>query len=71
MEREVKRVLKDDGQAIMVEWKKEAMEMGPPVEERLSSGETANILELNGFKAVETIELGPAHYGVLSKVREG
>lgn len=69
--REVKRVLKEDGRAVMVEWKKEAMEMGPPVEERLSSEETTNILEVNGFKAIEIIELGSAHYGVISKVREG
>jgi len=69
--REAKRVLKPGGRAVMVEWKKEAMEMGPPVEERLSPMETAGILKANGFEPVETVDIGVAHYGVIGKVKEG
>lgn len=62
--REVHRILRPHGVLGVVDWKKEAMERGPPVEHRLSLGEARERLARNGF-AGEEAEVGPFHYGLL------
>ena len=58
----VKKMLKPDGRLIALEWKKEQMQMGPPLEHRLSEEKSAELFRKAGF-TVETVrEAGPYHY---------
>lgn len=58
---EIKRVLINNGKLLIVEWKKEEMEMGPPLSHRKSVDEINNTIIGNGFNYLEVLELPPAH----------
>lgn len=60
---EAHRLLRPAGRMGLVDWKKEPMEHGPPVEHRLSLAEAQSRLERNGFAGKE-VEVGPYHYGL-------
>lgn len=60
---EVHRVLRPAGRFGVVDWKKEEMERGPPVDHRVSLEEAKTRLRRNGFQG-ETVEVGPFHYGL-------
>ena len=47
---EVRRVLRPRGRLVVLEWVKQAEEMGPPLEERLTEEESARILTESGFR---------------------
>ena len=61
---EIQRVLRQDGRLGVVDWKKEPMEHGPPVEHRVSMTAAWARLARNGFGG-EDVEVGPFHYGLL------
>ncbi|MDX1535086.1 MAG: methyltransferase domain-containing protein [Thermoplasmata archaeon] len=68
---EVRRILRGDGRFGVVDWKKEPMEHGPPVEHRIAVEEARAWLAEAGFEG-EDVEVGPYHYGLLlSKVEKG
>ncbi|MFQ5918776.1 MAG: class I SAM-dependent methyltransferase [Thermoplasmata archaeon] len=68
---EVRRILRRDGRFAVVDWKKESMEHGPPVEHRVSERDARAFLMKNGFEG-EPMEVGPYHYAfLLSKVEKG
>ncbi|OLO26135.1 hypothetical protein BTR23_24050 [Alkalihalophilus pseudofirmus] len=62
----VKRILKTDGQLLIIEWEAVDSKMGPPLNERISSNAMKKILEKNDFK-VEIVELAPVIYGMIAK----
>lgn len=69
--REVRRLIRGDGRFGVVDWKKEPMEHGPPLEHRVSADEAETFLAKNGFEG-DPVEVGPYHYGLLlSKVEKG
>ncbi|WP_096439447.1 class I SAM-dependent methyltransferase [Alteribacter populi] len=47
--KEMKRLLKTSGKAIVIEWKKEQFEMGPPLSERLESDILIHDIEASGM----------------------
>lgn len=47
---EVRRVLRPGGRLVVLEWVKQAEEMGPPLEERLAEEESARILTESSFR---------------------
>lgn len=59
---EAKRILTGRGKMIIIDWKKMEMEMGPPVEERLSDDEVVSICERGGFRLMERMEAGVYNY---------
>ena len=61
---EVRRVLKDDGYFLIIDWAKTKMEVGPPIEDRISVDEMVLLCSSAGFKVVETIEVSPTQYGL-------
>lgn len=68
---EARRILRDSGRFGVVDWKKEPMEHGPPVEHRVSVDEARPWLRENGFIGKD-VEVGPYHYGLLlAKVEKG
>lgn len=65
--KEVARVLKSSGRLVIVEWAKEVMDFGPPVEERLSQEEVINSLESASFKLLTAKRVGEGHYMVITE----
>lgn len=65
---EIYRILKSDGFLAVVDWKKEPMDRGPPLEHRLSANQAKKRLRSRGFEVAD-VEVGPLHYGI--KARKG
>jgi len=61
---EVKRVLKDDGYFLIIDWAKTKMDVGPPIQDRISVDEMMQLCSSAGFKAIETIDVSPTQYGL-------
>jgi ubiquinone/menaquinone biosynthesis C-methylase UbiE len=49
--REITRLLKPGGRALVLDWHKWETQQGPPVEHRLSAEETRSLLEAAGYQA--------------------
>lgn len=60
---ETKRILKDNGEVLVVDWKKEAP-FGP-LEGRIPEGEVKKIAEKFGFKLKKEFAAGKYHYGLV------
>jgi len=60
--KEAKRILSGRGRMIIIDWKKMEMEMGPPIEERLSEDEVVSICEDGGFRILERLDAGAYNY---------
>ncbi|TRM72978.1 class I SAM-dependent methyltransferase, partial [Sulfolobus sp. A20-N-F8] len=60
---EVNRILKDDGRVIIIDWKKENTNFGPPVSIRMSEKEY--LYWFKGFKIVKRFNPTPYHYGLV------
>ncbi|QHJ70170.1 class I SAM-dependent methyltransferase [Planococcus halotolerans] len=65
--REIKRILKPDGRFLLLEWETVETEIGPPLEDKISSADMAALLEQNGFTA-EIIQLNEKNYGIIAKI---
>jgi ubiquinone/menaquinone biosynthesis C-methylase UbiE len=62
-----RRIIKPTGKLIDLDWKKESMELGPPLRIRFSEETAASLIEEAGFK-VETIkDSGLYHYLVIAR----
>jgi ubiquinone/menaquinone biosynthesis C-methylase UbiE len=62
-----KRMLRTIGRLVDLDWKKEAMELGPPLRIRFSDEEAANLIKKAGFH-IQTIKgAGPYHYVVIAR----
>lgn len=64
---EIKRILKENGRFMVIEFYKEDTSMGPPVEIKISEEELGAIGDENGLKIVDEFSLGDNFY---SKVFE-
>ncbi|MDO8725220.1 MAG: class I SAM-dependent methyltransferase [Candidatus Methanoperedens sp.] len=60
--KEAKRILSGRGRMIIIDWKKMEMEMGPPIEERISEDEVISICEDGDFRILERLEAGAYNY---------
>jgi ubiquinone/menaquinone biosynthesis C-methylase UbiE len=61
---EVKRVLRSDGYFLIIDWEKRKMEMGPPLEERISIDEMTELCSKSGFSTIDSINVSTNHYGL-------
>jgi ubiquinone/menaquinone biosynthesis C-methylase UbiE len=61
---EVKRLLVPGGRLVIVDWKKQAEEKGPPVEERVPEEEAARLVEEAGFGGVIASSISESHYKI-------
>jgi len=64
MIKEMHRVLKPTGKALIVDFKKENTGFGPPVSIRVSKEQAITLFEKNGFNTVKTMNL-PFHYALV------
>lgn len=61
--KEAKRILKDNGQLLIIDWKKESS-LGP-LTGRISLDEAKELALANGFQVEEEINVGPYHWALL------
>ncbi len=64
---EINRILKNGGTLAIIEWEKIQGEFGPPVEERLSHEDVANMLSQNGYESIERHGIGADFYGITAR----
>jgi ubiquinone/menaquinone biosynthesis C-methylase UbiE len=57
-------MIKPSGKLIDLDWKKEPMEMGPPLEIRFDEARATGLIEAAGFNVEEVAGYGPSHYMV-------
>ncbi len=62
-----KKMLKSKGQLIDLDWKKEPMDLGPPLKIRFSKEEAISLIEAIDFKIDTVKNAGPYHYLVIAK----
>jgi ubiquinone/menaquinone biosynthesis C-methylase UbiE len=59
-------ILKPTGKLVNLDWKKESMEIGPPLYIRFSERKAKQLLEASGFKVQLTEKSGLYHYIVIT-----
>lgn len=62
--KEVKRIIKDGGSVLILDWKKKQEDEGPPIEERLTEGEVIGLLKGAGFENAEALSFNESHYKI-------
>lgn len=63
-----KKMLKPTGLVADLDWKKEPMQFGPPVNIRFNETQAAGLLDKAGFEVEEAKEMGLYHYLILAKL---
>ncbi|MBU1907639.1 methyltransferase domain-containing protein [Patescibacteria group bacterium] len=63
--REMARLTKAGGRAVVVEWSLEKSPLGPPIEQRIGLEDAKKIFASPLFTALEVFAAGPYHYGLL------
>jgi ubiquinone/menaquinone biosynthesis C-methylase UbiE len=61
-----RKMLKPAGRLVDLDWKKEPMPLGPPVNIRFSENKAKNIIEKAGFRIIEVKEAGSYHYMIVA-----
>jgi ubiquinone/menaquinone biosynthesis C-methylase UbiE len=57
-----RKTIKQNGTLINVDWKKQEMDKGPPVDIRFDEGYASGLIQKAGFEIKEIMESGPYHY---------
>lgn len=60
--REIFRILKAGGRLVIIDWKKQQEEHGPPMAERITEDEAASLLKAAGFTNIAATSLNASHY---------
>jgi ubiquinone/menaquinone biosynthesis C-methylase UbiE len=60
------KMLKPSGTLVNLDWKKEPMEFGPPVEIRFSEEKAIKLIEAGGFKVKTVRNFGLYHYMIIA-----
>ena len=65
MLREIKRILKEKGRFMIIEFHKRETPMGPPVDHRISEEDVEEICNHNKFITIEKFTMGDNFYGII------
>jgi len=61
-----KRMLKSTGRLVDLDWKKEPMKFGPPLQIRFSEEKAVSLIEAAGFKINSVKDAGTYHYLIVA-----
>lgn len=61
-----KKMLKPTGRLVDLDWKKEPMQFGPPLQIRFNEEEASDLIVSAGFKIEKIREDGPYHYVIVA-----
>lgn len=61
-----REMVKSTGKVVDLDWKKESMRIGPPIQMRFSIGHAANLIKSAGFLVESIKESGPYHYLIIA-----
>lgn len=61
---EIKRIIKEKGKLVIIEWAKIESDYGPPMDHRLDKKVVENLFKENNFKNISVIELNENYYAV-------
>jgi ubiquinone/menaquinone biosynthesis C-methylase UbiE len=64
---EVRRIAKEGGTVLVVDWEKKEEDKGPPVEDRVSMEQALELLTGAGFRIMESGSISPSHWKVLAE----
>lgn len=64
--KEAKRILKEDGRLILIDWKAIETEKGPPLHIRIEKEKAKQLLKEVGFKIIKLHNIYPYHYVIES-----
>ncbi len=62
------KMLKPGGKLVNLDWKKEPMEFGPPVQIRFTEEKATKLIETGGFKVKIVKNSGPYHYLIIARI---
>lgn len=62
-----KKMLKKTGRLVDLDWKKEPMEFGPPLQIRFDEKQAVNLIESAGFRIKTVKNAGPYNYVIIAK----
>jgi ubiquinone/menaquinone biosynthesis C-methylase UbiE len=65
--RNASRMIKPAGRLVNLDWKKEKMELGPPVEIRFDEDKASRLVSAAGFQVEKVEGIGPYHYIITAK----
>lgn len=65
---EVSRIIRKDSVIVDIDWKKMESGFGPPLEMRLSAGQSKQILHRAGFEVTKSVYAGRFHYGLVCRL---
>lgn len=65
---EVKRISKKSAKIVNIDWLKTSMDIGPPVEIRLSENESKKIVTQGGLRIERDFDAGPYHYAFVCSI---
>ena len=63
-----RKMLKPEGCLVDLDWKKESMDFGPPLDIRLSEERAIGLIEGAGFKVERQEETGQFHYIIVARL---
>jgi hypothetical protein len=64
--RNTRQMLGPIGRIVDLDWKDEPMQLGPPLEKRISIAKARNLMESVGFRIQFVTEAGPYHYLIVA-----
>jgi ubiquinone/menaquinone biosynthesis C-methylase UbiE len=65
------RMIKPSGKLVDLDWKKQPLDMGPPLEIKFSIEHASRLIEDAGFIVVSVSEPGPMHYMIVARPAGG
>ena len=67
VQQNAKKMVKPGGKLVNLDWKKEIMPVGPPVEKRFSKEKAIGLIESAGFTIESSEDSSPYHYLIISR----
>lgn len=65
MLREIKRILKEKGRLLIIDFHKARTPLGPPADHRIAMDDVLSLCRENGFALIDSSSLGPNFYSLL------